>query len=108
MACKRLGKSGGAKPQLLLVTLPSDDNTTTIVRSARSLRSSNDVYVATNVFVNRDLTADQRKEQFDLRSEFHRRLASGESDLTIRNSSIQKSSSRTPTAGPPPQPALHP
>ena len=108
MACKRLSKSGGAKPQLLLVTLPSDDDAITIVRSVRSLRSSNDVYVAANVFVNRDLTADQRKEQFDLRSELSRRLASSESNLTICNGSIQKRSSRTPTAGPPPQPALHP
>jgi hypothetical protein len=93
--CKRIGKSGGTKPQLLLVTMASDDDVTTIMRSARSLRTSTDAYVAANIFVNRDLTANQRKEQFDLRTELRQRLASGESDLIIRNGTILK---RSPAA----------
>ena len=91
-SCKRLGKPGGTKPQLLLVFMSSDDDVTAVMRSVSSLRSSSNALIAQHVFINRDLTISQRKEQFDLRAERRRRVAAGELNLVIRHCTIQKCS----------------
>ena len=91
-SCKRLGKPGGTKPQLLLVSMSSDDDVTAVMRPASSLRSSSNALIAQYVFINRDLTVSQRKEQFDLRAERRRLVAADELNLVIRHDTIQKRS----------------
>ena len=72
--------------------MSSDDDVTAVMRFASSLRSSSNALIAQHVFINRDLTVNQRKEQFDLRVERRRRVAAGELNLVIRHGIIQKRS----------------
>ena len=69
------------------------------MRSASSLRSSSNALIAQHVFINRDLTVSQRKEQFDLRAECRRRVAAGELNLVIRHGTIQKRSTSAISGG---------
>ena len=98
-SCIRLGKPGGTKPQLLLVSMSSDDDVTAVMRSASSLHSSSNALIAQHVFINWDLTVSQRKEQFDLRAERRRRVAAGELNLVIRHGTIQKRSTSAISGG---------
>ena len=58
----RLGKlpTNVNRPSLLLVTLSSNDNVRAAIRTTKALRSSTDDYVRDYVFLNADLTPDQR------------------------------------------------
>lgn len=89
--CIRLGKTPAAadKPRLLLATLSSDSDATAAIRSARNLRNSSNDYVRGSVYINADLTPEQRKLDSSLRAELKRRRSAGEPDLVIRNGRVQ-------------------
>ena len=60
--CPRLGKpSANNQPHTLLATLLSDSDASTAICSARKLSSSTNVYVHYHVYLNADLTPEQRK-----------------------------------------------
>lgn len=88
--CTRLGKPSADvnRPCLLLATLASDTDAQAAIRAAKRLRSSSDNHVRQHVFLNADLTPEQRKLDFDLRSELKRRRSAGERDLVIRNGKV--------------------
>ena len=73
--CMRLGKRIGQRPRRLLVRLTSESSATSLLAAAKSLRQSEDTYVATTVYINADLTPleaqlayEQRKARRDRRS----------------------------------------
>jgi hypothetical protein len=83
----RLGRPSANinRPCALLVTLSSEGDARKAIRSAKRLRSSADSHVRNRVFLNADLTPEQRKVDYDLRMELKRRRAADEADLIIRN-----------------------
>jgi hypothetical protein len=86
----RLGKpTDDNHPRLLLVTLSSDSNSSSAIRSAKKLSSSADAHIRDNVYINVDLTPEQRKLNCNLRCELKRRRAAGELNLVIRNGAVQ-------------------
>ena len=60
--CTHLGKPSANvnRPQLLLVTVSSDVDARTAIHSATNLRSSTDDHIRDNVYLNADLTPEQR------------------------------------------------
>lgn len=97
--CTRLGKPTAGRTQLLQVSLDSETTARNVIRSAKSLRDSPVKSISDMVYINPDLTKDQRAAQFQLRAELKRRRASGEVNLIIKNNRIVTKSSRTATAG---------
>ena len=65
---RRLGKLG-AKPRRLLVQLESEAAASDLLSSSRSLRSSNDEYVASTVYFNPDLTKEEAARAYERRQE---------------------------------------
>jgi hypothetical protein len=100
--CSRLGKPAddATRPRRLLVTVSSDVDSTAAIRSAKKLRSSTDAYVRDNVYINADLTPEQRTQDYNLRCELKRRRAAGETNLVIRDGAvtIKKTRAAAPTA----------
>ena len=94
--CCRLGKPG-TRPQLVLATLSDDAQAADVLRSAKLLRDSTDVYVHDNVYINADLTHQQRTALFKARMELKRRRAAGETDLIIRDGCVVKKSAHRVT-----------
>ena len=88
--CTRLGKPSAdpCRPCRLLATLLSGADALTAVRSAKKLRSSTDAHVRGHVYINADMTPEQRKQDYNLRTELKRRLEAGEPDLVIRNDKL--------------------
>ena len=97
--CTRLGKLTAGRTQLLQVSLDSETTARNVIRSAKSLRDSPVKSISDMVYINSDLTKDQRAAQFQLRAELKRRRASGEINLIIKNNHIVTKLSRTATAG---------
>ena len=100
----RLGKHVTTRPQLQLATLPSADNVKKVFRLAKSLPDSTAISVRENVYINQDLTQEQRNQQYKLRTELKHRKASGERNLVIKNGVItntapEKRATTTPSAG---------
>ncbi len=87
--CVRLG-TPGTRPQLLLATLADDKLTMEVLRSAKLLRRSTSALVRASVYVNADLTHQQRTAMFNALMELKRRRAAGETDLVIRDGSVVK------------------
>jgi hypothetical protein len=85
--CIRLGRVSAdpTRPCLLLATLSSENDAVAAVCSASKLRRSADENVRDNIYLNADLTPEQRKLDYDLRTELKRRRAAGERDLVIRD-----------------------
>jgi len=54
--CKRLGKPGGKRPQLLRVTRRSNEEASNLLPVARQLRCPDDEVVRSSVYINPDLT----------------------------------------------------
>ena len=94
--CTRLGKSSAnvKRPQLLLVTVSSNVDARTAIRSATKLRRSTDDYIRDNVYLNADLTPEQHKADYDLRTELKCCRAAGEQNLIIRDSRLVTKQSR--------------
>ena len=100
--CSRLGKPRAdgdcdTRPRLLLVTLSSADTANDVIRVATRLRRSTNNHTRDNVFINRDLTPEQRAFDYELRQELKRRRAMGEANLVIRNGKVCEKLTR-PTA----------
>jgi len=90
--CVRLGKPGGSRPHLLLATFANEKQATDVLRSAKHLRQSTSAQVRDSVFVNADLTHEQRTAMFSARTELRRRRAAGETDLVVRDGRVVKKS----------------
>jgi len=56
-----------SRPRLLLVTLSSETEVTNVMRVAKLLRNASDTFVGSNVYISRDLTKSEAKEQYDKR-----------------------------------------
>jgi hypothetical protein len=97
--CTRLGKPNATRPQLLLATLASADDAKRAIRLAKNLRASTCINIRNHVYLNPDLTQEQRTEQYKLRTDLKNRKASGESNLFIENGRIiTKTRAAPPTA----------
>lgn len=86
--CLRLGKPNTARPQLLLATLAHASDAMKVIRLAKTLRNSRNDDVKNNVYINPDLTHEQRTIQYNLRTELKHRKAAGETNLIIKNNHI--------------------
>ena len=73
LGVKRLGKppTGANRHRRLLVHFESEEAASELLRSSRVLSSSHDPYVASNIFINPDLSVSEQKEAYDKR--VHRR-----------------------------------
>jgi hypothetical protein len=91
-SCRRLpSKSASSRPGLLLVTLPNATVCSNIIKSAKVLRRSmNPLF--TNVFINPDLTTQQRTEQKRLNDEKRARKSNGEDVIIHRGKVISRPS----------------
>jgi hypothetical protein len=94
--CLRLGKPG-SRPQLLLASLADDKQATEVLRLAKMLRHSLSEHIRTSVFINADLTHQQRTSLFNARMEIKRRRAAGETDLLVRDGRVIKKSATRAT-----------
>jgi len=63
----RLGKRTGERPRRLLVRLTLEFSTTSLLAAAKSLRQSDDTYLATTVYINADLTPLEAKLAYEKR-----------------------------------------
>ncbi len=89
LGAKRLGKvtAGSGRHRRLLVHLESDDAASAILRAARQLRSADDPYVASSIYINPDLSAEDQRLAFERRTQRRargsvERAASGVVDAT--------------------------
>lgn len=100
VSCTRLGKPSADvnRPCRILATLSSVTDSLAAVRNAKKLRTSTEAHVREHVFVNADLTPEQRKQDYNLRTELKRRRAAGELNLVIRNGKLHTKAAR-PAAG---------
>ena len=97
--CLRLGKSNVGRPQLLFATLAHASYATKFIRLARSLRNFRNDDAKNNVYINPDLTREQRSIQYNLRTDLKHRKATGEANhITKNNSLITKTQSATNAA----------
>jgi hypothetical protein len=82
-----------------LATLTSADDAKKAIRLAKNLRASTCLNIRNHVYLNPDLTQEQRTEQYKLRTDLKHRKASGESNLFIKNGRIiTKTRAAPPTA----------
>jgi hypothetical protein len=98
ISCSRLGKPSADinRPCRLLATLSSDADSFAVMRLATKLRNSTDAHVRQHVFINADMTPEQRKHDYNLRMELKRRRAAGELNLVIRNGKLHIKTPRPP------------
>ena len=75
LGTKRLGQASvnANKHRRLLVHLDSEAAASDILRSARQLRESDDPYVASNIFINADLSIADQKAAFERRTQRRQR-----------------------------------
>ena len=86
---------------ILIATLASEMDAWAAVRSATLLRKSTSPEVRNNVFLNADLTKEQRSTEFKLRAELKWRRLLGELNLVIRDGRVKaKPSARSSTYAP--------
>jgi len=84
--CFRLGRDGNDQPRRLLVKLRSEQSANETLKDARKLRSSSDAFVR-NVYVNRDLSPQERQLAFEARCRKRQRLAADQ----LKPSAVTKS-----------------
>ena len=90
LSVKRVGKlciDGDSKPQPLIVQLSSMTLKTTILKSAKKLKTYRYPNSNFKIYIAHDLTPTQQKEQQVLRSELRRRREDGE-NVTIRGGNV--------------------
>jgi len=65
--CKRLGKltDGSHQPRRLLIHLTSEENVSHILSAAKSLRRSDDAYIAKSVYIKPDMSPAEAKLAFE-------------------------------------------
>ena len=83
----RVGKFMQGKSRLLIATLDSEESKWELVRIAPQLRGTS---TGGNIYINPDLTKQEREEGKRLRSELAERRANGERNLVIRRGKIVK------------------
>jgi hypothetical protein len=71
--CQRIGKVVSGKPKQLLVRLTTETAASELLKSAPLLRRSSNKSVATNIYINPDLSPVEAKLAFEARQ--HRRTA---------------------------------
>ena len=81
----RVGQKHRVKPRLLIVKFETETAKWDVVRNARHLQHSQRWG---NIYINPDLTKNEREAANQLRQELDRRRESGEKDLAIRNKRI--------------------
>ena len=86
--CLRLRKPNVGHPQLLLDTLAHVSDATKVIRLANYLHNSRNNEVKNNVYINPDLTREQRSFQYNLRTELKHRKVAGETNRIIKNNRI--------------------
>lgn len=68
VSCARLGKTASTtRPRKLLVRFSTEKDASAILNYAKSLRISSDHFIASNVFINADLSKDEAKIAYDRR-----------------------------------------
>lgn len=87
----RLGKSNGKMDRPLLVCLNSQIKRDQLISSWRNL----DRDKRENVYINPDLTFEERKRNKELRDELKERKANGEIGLVVRNGKVVNKSKET-------------
>jgi hypothetical protein len=90
--CIRIGKQQADRPRRLLVKLHSDEAATAVLEAASLLRSSDDEYIASHVFINPDLSPQAAKLAYEARvrrreqQKRHSMLTSGANNNSCSNS----------------------
>jgi hypothetical protein len=65
--CRRIGKPVQGVPLKLRVTLDCNETVLSILKTAKSLRSSSDDKISSSVFINKDLSPEESKAAYDER-----------------------------------------
>jgi len=93
--CRRLGKLSDTnhRPRRLLIRLTSEENATHILTAAKRLRHSDDQYVATSVYINRDLSPTEAKLAYEKREQWRARKRSDATGCTVVKSTDSEESS---------------
>ena len=84
----RLSEPSAYRPQLLKVTLTSSTDARNALCQAKTLRNSKHAVIRDHVFINPDLTHEQRLLQYYLRTELKHCKAAGETSLIIKHNRI--------------------
>jgi len=66
-SCRRIGKSTDGRPRRLLVHLQSKETADELLEAAPQLRYCDDSYVASNIFINEDLSPAEAKLAYEAR-----------------------------------------
>ena len=85
--CHRAGKLQEDRPRLLVVTLENFETKQELLKMSSQLRNFPELK---NMYVNPDLTPEERESRRKLRQELALRRAAGENDIIIRHGSIVK------------------
>ena len=92
----RVGKFTEGKSRLLIATLDSEETKWEVVRVAPQLRGTDTGH---NIYINPDMTKQEREEGKKLRNELAERRAKGERNLIIRRGKIVRHQQRTDGPG---------
>ena len=97
ITCKSFGKPTAAitgPSRVLLAALSSDADASAAVRAALKLRKSTNDHMRDHVLLNAALTSEQRKHDYELRTELKQRRAAGKLNLVIGNGKLHSKSTR--------------
>jgi hypothetical protein len=85
---QRLGKGSQDKSAPLLVCLRDEQEKRRVLSNAKKLRESKSPVIKTHVYINADLTLQERQHRNALREELKLRKTAGEQDIGIRAGKI--------------------
>ena len=90
------------RPRRLLIRLTSEENATHILTAAKRLRHSDDQYVATSVYINRDLSPTEAKLAYEKREQRRARKQSMSMSMSMSMSTVDlySASPRPPLISP--------
>ena len=77
--CVRLGKVNTHRPRKLLIRLPTEESASNLLKSAKELRKSDNDYIASNIYINPDLSPAAAKLAYEQRQ--RRRTAAAQRPL---------------------------
>ena len=95
-------RTEGGKPRIIVAELREKEQKFTVLKSSKKLRDTQNP-MWKNVYVNPDMTKQQRHKDFQLRQELKRRREEGENDLIIRNGVIIQKESASGNEKVPPE-----
>ena len=101
LGTKRLGRetAGATRPRRLLVHLETEEAATELLRSARMLRSSVSTYVANNIFINADLSAEDQKLAYQKRLQRRSRGVADDGARPVGGGAVLPSAAPITTGG---------